>query len=657
VNQREQHRMHHQPVDWRRGLCRVAAALLLALLLALLPDSSRVLAGPGAVGARRVASSQDGTLTIRDGERVRVTLEIGDVRVRTQAGGSVQYRLRVEVPAANPPGGAAPRFQLNARTEPEGAVLVGRTVKGRSPDHYWVTLELDVPRNTPLEVSTQGGNIDVGDIDARLLCETAGGKIRVGRVGAPARLQTAGGDVVVQDVNGDLNASTGGGNILAGAVSGNATLHSDGGHIRVASVAGEARVDTGGGNIFLERAGARLITSTGGGRIIVGEAAGELSAKTVGGGVRVWRLAGPATINTGAGSIFLAGVTSPVRASTAAGGITAVFDAAAASAPPAPTTPAQRPKVPRGPRPDGTLGELQCNGGDLVVFVPKGLALNLDAAIEGGDYGIVVDPAFALILKTNEMVRGKLFRAEGVMGGGGPLLRLRATAGNILLRPTNLPGAMALQALPPLPAIAQVQPVLPVQPYRPSQNMDIVFADLERSVFDMQRQIESRQQQLEAYTSAQELQAQRTAQRYAEDQRWQQRKVQVWTFSAGDDANIEYDGSSQQLAQVDGLREKVASLLTDRVILSASQLRPLLVHRVDPQYPEKAKAAGIEGAVRLRVAISREGSIEDVQALSGEPLLAESAIAAVRQWRYRPTVLNGRQVPVLTVLTITFHRP
>jgi TonB family protein len=78
---------------------------------------------------------------------------------------------------------------------------------------------------------------------------------------------------------------------------------------------------------------------------------------------------------------------------------------------------------------------------------------------------------------------------------------------------------------------------------------------------------------------------------------------------------------------------------------------------VDPVYPEAARVRGLEGTVRLRLAVARNGSVEDVQALSGDPVLADAAVVAVRQWRYRPTVLNGKPVPVLTVLTVVFHKP
>ena len=122
-------------------------------------------------------------------------------------------------------------------------------------------------------------------------------------------------------------------------------------------------------------------------------------------------------------------------------------------------------------------------------------------------------------------------------------------------------------------------------------------------------------------------------------------------------ATVEYDGGSEQLTQMEDLREKLTAWLTDRVIVPEAQLRPRLIRRVDPVYPEKAREMGLEGSVRLRVALARDGSIEDVKVLAGDPMLAEAATDAVRQWRYRPTVVKGRQVTVLTVLTVTFHRP
>lgn len=79
-----------------------------------------------------------------------------------------------------------------------------------------------------------------------------------------------------------------------------------------------------------------------------------------------------------------------------------------------------------------------------------------------------------------------------------------------------------------------------------------------------------------------------------------------------------------------------------------------LVHRVQPEYPVLARQVRVQGTVVLRAIISREGAIEKVQVLSGHPMLVQAAIEAVRQWRYRPYVLNGEPVEVETEVTVKF---
>jgi len=79
-----------------------------------------------------------------------------------------------------------------------------------------------------------------------------------------------------------------------------------------------------------------------------------------------------------------------------------------------------------------------------------------------------------------------------------------------------------------------------------------------------------------------------------------------------------------------------------------------LVHRVQPDYPVLARQARIQGVVVLRAVISREGKIENLQVLSGHPMLVPSAMDAVRQWRYRPYVLNDQPVEVETQITVNF---
>ena len=79
-----------------------------------------------------------------------------------------------------------------------------------------------------------------------------------------------------------------------------------------------------------------------------------------------------------------------------------------------------------------------------------------------------------------------------------------------------------------------------------------------------------------------------------------------------------------------------------------------LIFRVQPLYPPLAKQARIQGQVILRAAISRNGMIENLQVLSGHPMLVQAAIDAVKQWRYRPYSLNGEPVEVETQVTVNF---
>jgi periplasmic protein TonB len=80
----------------------------------------------------------------------------------------------------------------------------------------------------------------------------------------------------------------------------------------------------------------------------------------------------------------------------------------------------------------------------------------------------------------------------------------------------------------------------------------------------------------------------------------------------------------------------------------------MLIHRVDPIYPTLARQLGRAGRVELRAVIATDGTIQSLQVVSGDPLFYQSALEAVRQWRYRPTVLNGEPVEIDTFVTVIY---
>jgi protein TonB len=91
-----------------------------------------------------------------------------------------------------------------------------------------------------------------------------------------------------------------------------------------------------------------------------------------------------------------------------------------------------------------------------------------------------------------------------------------------------------------------------------------------------------------------------------------------------------------------------------RPVIASRMMEGNLIHRVEPTYPAIAISARIQGSVILQATISRNGSIENVQALSGHPMLIRAAIDAVRQWKYRPYYLNDQPVEVETQVTVNF---
>ena len=87
-----------------------------------------------------------------------------------------------------------------------------------------------------------------------------------------------------------------------------------------------------------------------------------------------------------------------------------------------------------------------------------------------------------------------------------------------------------------------------------------------------------------------------------------------------------------------------------------SQIRePLKVKHVDPVYPRLASVSRLHGAVVLECLISADGLVTRVEVLRGVPILTEAAVLAVKQWVYRPTLLNGVPIPVIMTVTVTFN--
>ncbi len=103
-----------------------------------------------------------------------------------------------------------------------------------------------------------------------------------------------------------------------------------------------------------------------------------------------------------------------------------------------------------------------------------------------------------------------------------------------------------------------------------------------------------------------------------------------------------------------GNAPKVKAEAPKKVNISAGVAQGMLLAKITPVYPPIAKAARVSGTVILQATISKSGTIENLHVISGPAMLQQSAMDAVKQWRYKPYLLNGEPVEVETTVNVIF---
>ena len=93
------------------------------------------------------------------------------------------------------------------------------------------------------------------------------------------------------------------------------------------------------------------------------------------------------------------------------------------------------------------------------------------------------------------------------------------------------------------------------------------------------------------------------------------------------------------------------------VQVSQGVTESVLIHKVQPVYPIEARNLRVQGSVVLNATIGEDGSTRDLKIVSGPQVLAQAATDAVRQWRYRPSLLNGKPIVTQKEITIIFKAP
>lgn len=132
-----------------------------------------------------------------------------------------------------------------------------------------------------------------------------------------------------------------------------------------------------------------------------------------------------------------------------------------------------------------------------------------------------------------------------------------------------------------------------------------------------------------------------------------------WSYFIFADSAFRYLGELPDLrlagnSAVSGL-EKSSPQLARRIHIGGNVMASKIEHQVPPTYPPDAAAAHIEGTVLLHATIAKDGTVSELQFVSGPQLLMRAAMEAVRQWRYSPFLLNGQPVEVDTSIAVQFN--
>ncbi len=357
---------------------------------------------------------QETTGTLPAASSLSVRLGFGSVNVQGGNNPNINYKLRVR--GRGDEASSRSQFeQVRFTTNKAGdtVYLDLQTIGGMRSNYMGADLTVLVPRSMDLvRAFTRGGNESITGINGRVEVNTAGGNLHLDDIGGAVSGTSGGGNVDIGSVGADVAIKTGGGNVRINNAKGRINTATGGGNIVIGAATQGVSAQTGGGEIDVKQCGGELTAQTGGGSLDLGAVGGRATLQSGGGSIRLTSAGGPVVANTGGGGIELYGLTQGAQVQTGGGQITAEFLGGNFSG-----------------------SSLQTPSGDIIVYLGANLKATVRASIEFAN-GHRIRSDFAEIKVTSEggQYGPKTTYAEGNLNGGGPVLRVRTTNGDIEFR-------------------------------------------------------------------------------------------------------------------------------------------------------------------------------------------------------------------------------
>lgn len=334
---------------------------------------------------------QEVTGTLPASKQLRVKSSAGAIRVQGSQRGAIAYTIREHVRARSEE--MARREISHLYFSTSSGEIASLRAECEGSNGGYIDFEVQAPSQTSLvKLETQGGSVTAQNLSGKLEASTGGGGIQL------------------DQIKGGIWASSGGGNIEIGKVGGDVVVETGGGNIHIDSAAGRIQARSGGGNLRIGD-GKLMDLETGAGGIVVNKCEGRIKAGTGGGSIELVDILGPAQVQSGGGGIKIGPIHGGLRAETGSGPIVATLAKGISF----------------------TDSRLETSVGDITVYIPADLGVTIRAAVEmSRGYGIRSDFHELKVTESNARMGPRETYAEGALNGGGPLLHVHTSSGNII---------------------------------------------------------------------------------------------------------------------------------------------------------------------------------------------------------------------------------
>ena len=394
----------------KRTLPIVGLASLLALLAPLAVAQETHVSREGGVWSQEINGSLAAV------KNLRVKVDMGSVVVRGGQQQGINYVVHTHFGNSSEQDARRQfeQYKVTAYVKGDTAWIVGDWQGGRRPRHFSGDFSVTVPREMALvKLETAGGNVDASGLAGRVEAESGGGSMKLDDIAGGASAETGGGSIDIGTVSGDLGLRTGGGPIEVRHANGKVVAETGGGSVDIQAGAQGAIIETGGGSVQVRQCNGKVKVSTGGGSVDLSDVGGPAEIETGGGSIRLTSAKGHVHAETGGGGIELYGVPS-ARAETGAGGITVKLV----------NTGGER-----------NNSDLETSAGDITVYIANDVAINVRASVDmGNGHHITSDFSDILIASEGDKWGPKTLTAEGKLNGGGPMLKVHTSSGDICFK-------------------------------------------------------------------------------------------------------------------------------------------------------------------------------------------------------------------------------